>query len=282
MNTSSNKTTTNRSQGWQTAKLEGHLNEDFFTSENIPPKIKNILEKNETIISIQGGGSKEVRVETIFGYKAPSKTDKVVLTNKKRHTISLKKSKTGQVYLIDSNRFFNGFEIWYDSEVPSEVREIMGLFTGESIDVQNVLQDSKVLEQNMKLSESQRTQRLCFDALEVYDSSKVSQTVAWFRENIGLITDYVFSRGLSKDVVEFAEYLYYKNFLDKNNPIDKVFKISELVELCERNLHLVQLGSRFGRTSIQLPFGHLQMHQNSLQFHHNFDKINELFLSKEQ
>lgn len=278
MNNTTKKNASARSQGWKRAKSEGHMNEDFFTTENIPQKIKNLLHENEFIISIQGGGSKEVRVETIFGYKAPPKTDKVVVTNKNRHTISLKKSKSGQVYLIDSNKFFSGFEICYNREAPSEVREIITLFTGESDDVENVLKDEMVMKQNMQVSLTQRTRRLCFDALDVYDSSKVSKTLEWFKENIRSITDYVFSRGLSKDSQHFAEYLYYKNFLDKDNPMDKVFKISEFVDLCLQNSHLVKFGSKFGGTTIQLPFGHLQMHQKSLQFHHDFDKINGLFL----
>jgi hypothetical protein len=130
----------------------------------------------------------------------------------------------------------------------------------------------------MQVSPTQRTRRLCFDALDVYDSSKVSKTLEWFRENIGLITDYVFSRGLSDDSEQFAEYLYYKNFLDEDNFTDKVFKISELVDLCQQNSHMVEFGQRYGRTSIQLPFGHVQMHQDTLQFHHSYSKILGLFV----
>lgn len=267
-----------RSEGWEKAKYEGHLNEDSFTQENVSSEILSILDEDEHIVSIGGGGSNELKVVTLFGYKAPSKTDKVILTNKRSITISLKKSDGGQVYLIPSDKFFSGFEIWYNREVPSEVGEIITLFTGESDDVENVLQDEMVMKQNMQVSPSQRTRRLCFDALDVYDSSKVSKTLEWFRENIGLITDYVFSRGLSDDSHQFAEYLYYKNFLDEDNSMDKVFKISELADLCQQNSHMVEFGQRYGRTSIQLPFGHVQMHQDTLQFHHSYSKILGLFV----
>ena len=267
-----------RSEGWEKAKYEGHLNEDSFTRDNVSSEILSILDEDEHIVSISGGGSNESKVVTLFGYKAPSKTDKVILTNKRSITISLKKSDGGQVYLIPSDKFFSGFEIWYDKEVPSEVGEIITLFTGESDDVENVLMDERVMNENMKVSPTQRTRRLCFDALDVYDSTKVSQTLEWFRENIGLIADYVFSRGLSNDSDEFAEYLYYKNFLDENNQMDKVFKISDLVDLCQRNSHMVEFGQRYGRTSIQLPFGHVQMHKDVLQFHHSYEKIRNLFI----
>ena len=270
-----------RSEGWEKAKHEGHLNEDSFTRDNVSSEILSILDEDEHIVSISGGGSNELKVVTLFGYKAPSKTDKVILTNKRSITISLKKSDGGQVYLIPSDKFFSGFEIWYDKEVPSEVGEIITLFTGESDDVENVLMDERVMNENMKVSPTQRTRRLCFDALDVYDSTKVSQTLEWFRENIGLIADYVFSRGLSNDSDEFAEYLYYKNFLDENNQMDKVFKISDLVDLCQRNSHMVEFGQRYGRTSIQLPFGHVQMHKDVLQFHHSYEKIRNLFDSRD-
>lgn len=270
-----------RSEGWEKAKYEGHLNEDSFTRDNVSSEILSILDEDEHIVSISGGGSNELKVVTLFGYKAPSKTDKVILTNKRSITISLKKSDGGQVYLIPSDKFFSGFEIWYDKEVPSEVGEIITLFTGESDDVENVLMDDMVMKENMKVSPTQRTRRLCFDALDVYDSTKVSQTLEWFKENIGLIADYVFSRGLSNDSDEFAEYLYYKNFLDENNHMDKVFKISDLVDLCQRNSHMVEFGQRYGRTSIQLPFGHVQMHKDVLQFHHSYEKIRNLFDSRD-
>lgn len=270
-----------RSEGWEKAKYEGHLNEDSFTRDNVSSEILSILDEDEHIVSISGGGSNELKVVTLFGYKAPSKTDKVILTNKRSITISLKKSDGGQVYLIPSDKFFSGFEIWYDKEVPSEVGEIITLFTGESDDVENVLMDDMVMKENMKVSPTQRTRRLCFDALDVYDSTKVSQTLEWFKENIGLIADYVFSRGLSNDSDEFAEYLYYKNFLDENNHMDKVFKISDLADLCQRNSHMVEFGQRYGRTSIQLPFGHVQMHKDVLQFHHSYEKIRNLFDSRD-
>lgn len=274
----SEKECRSRSEGWERAKYEGHLNEDSFTRENVSSEILSILDEDEHIVSISGGGSKELKVVTLFGYKAPSKTDKVILTNKRSITISLKKSDGGQVYLIPSDKFFSGFEIWYDKEVPSEVGEIITLFTGESEDVENVLMDERVMKENMKVSPTQRTRRLCFDALDVYDSTKVSQTLEWFRENIGLIADYVFSRGLSNDSDQFAEYLYYKNFLDENNHMDKVFKISDLADLCQRNSNMVEFGERYGRTSIQLPFGHVQMHKDTLQFHHSYSKISKLFV----
>lgn len=277
----SEKENRSRSEGWEKAKYEGHLNEDSFTRDNVSSEILSILDEDEHIVSISGGGSNELKVVTLFGYKAPSKTDKVIRTNKRSITISLKKSDGGQVYLIPSDKFFSGFEIWYDKEVPSEVGEIITLFTGESDDVENVLMDERVMEENMKVSPTQRTRRLCFDALDVYDSTKVSQTLEWFRENIGLIADYVFSRGLSNDSDEFAEYLYYKNFLDENNHMDEVFKISDLVDLCQSNSHMVEFGQRYGRTSIQLPFGHVQMHKDVLQFHHSYEKIRNLFDSRD-
>jgi len=262
-----------RSEGWVKAKKEGHLNEDSLTTRTITPEIQNILREGEEVISIEGGGIKELSVVTIFGYKAPSKTDKKIVTNQRTINISLKKSNAGQVYLLPSYKFFSGFEIWYDKEVPAEVGEIITLFTGESPDIKDVLQIESVRIQNQQVSKSQRTRRLCFDALMEYDKEKVDTTIQWFKDNIGLITDFVFKRGLSDSKDEFADYIYYKNFLDKTSPMNHILKIDDFTQLCQDNSHTIELGSRYGKTSIQLPFGHLQMHKGMLQFHHNFNKI---------
>ena len=62
---------------------------------------------------------------------------------------------------------------------------------------------------------------------------------------------------------------------------DELYDISKICSriqtLTNAKADVVYYGNTLGGSTIQLPFGFVQWHQNSMQFHHNFEKIQKLF-----
>ena len=130
------------------------------------------------------------------------------------------------------------------------------------------------------------------------DSEEIAlKTLEWFKENIGNITSFCFSRGLVANECAWADYVWYKNTVDAKKKIDEIFNIEELVNKVIAKKNQVYYGKKDGGTTIQLPFGFVQWHfpgekkkrakveaeglifkePGSLQFHHDFEKIQKLF-----
>ena len=108
-----------RSRGWKHAKISGHKNESDITKKiNNDILFREKLEKKlflkSKIKSATEGGLKEKNVQDVFNGSTKSKTDiKILLVNREKINLSIKKSSGGQVYLIGVDRFINGFEIQF-------------------------------------------------------------------------------------------------------------------------------------------------------------------------
>lgn len=107
----------NRGEGWKHAKISGHENEDAVYDEILENvELKNRIlhaahKENRKIVSIDVGGLNEKDVPSVMGDKTKSKSDiKVNLDNGETIGISVKKSLSGQVYLIGIDRFIQGYE----------------------------------------------------------------------------------------------------------------------------------------------------------------------------
>ena len=75
---------------------------------------------------------------------------------------------------------------------------------------------------------------------------------------------------------EWSEFVWYVNFLGEHN-VDEIFPIEKI---CNASMKVaeneVYYGDKNGGTTIHLPFGFVQWHQKQMQFHHDFNKINDL------
>ena len=63
----------------------------------------------------------------------------------------------------------------------------------------------------------------------------------------------------------------FDNLYDTTEICNRVQKLTNI------NTDVVYYGNTLGGSTIQLPFGFVQWHQHSMQFHHNFEKIRALF-----
>jgi hypothetical protein len=280
--------TRNRSEGWKHAKISGHANENDITNKiNNNNIFRENLEKKLNLKSsikfAEVGGLNEKNVEDIFGGKTKSKTDlKIILKNKKKINISIKKSLGGQVYLIGVDRFLNGFEIQFKKKIDEDIKRAFKLFFSGANDILQII-DSAVLskieeKKKIKIKKyEKRKKRITWLTFEEYNLQLSLKFIEWFKKNINDIFLFCFERGLSNNKEEWADFIWYKNELMENE-IDFVFDIKKMYKTINNNQfkQMIVQGSTLGGTTLKLPFGFVQWHQSQIQFHHNFELMNNL------
>ena len=280
--------TRNRSEGWKHAKISGHANENDITNKiNNNNTFRENLEKKLNLKSsikfAEVGGLNEKNVEDIFGGKTKSKTDlKIILKDKKKINISIKKSLGGQVYLIGVDRFLNGFEIQFKKKIDEDIKRAFKLFFSGANDILQII-DSAVLskieeEKKIKIKKyEKRKKRITWLTFEEYNLQLSLKFIEWFKQNINDIFLFCFERGLSINKEEWADFIWYKNELMENE-IDFVFDIKKMYKTINNNQfkQMIVQGSTLGGTTLKLPFGFVQWHQSQIQFHHNFELMNNL------
>lgn len=268
-----------RAEGWKYAKKTGHQNENNVKNEllkNIEYQ-KKILSNlgiiDDIIIDIEESGISEKNVLSILGDTTKSKTDLKIKLKRNTATIniSLKKSLAGQVYLIDVNRFINGFEKRF-FKISENVKKAIVLFWGNDeklvFDILN--------KYSTNINYEKRKKRLVAETLFKYDKVLYDELINFFREHIDKIVMFCFSLGLERDTLNTPEYIWYKNTIDNliiEDSIDIIISISDICNRSKENKNIVSYGKLNGGTVINLPFGFVQWHQGKMQFHHKYNNI---------
>ncbi len=272
----------NRAEGWQHAKLTGHENEalvkELFSAEGTfrSEFLKRLGKENLNLVSYEIGGLHETSVDSVFGDKTKSKTDlKIVLEDGSEFNISIKKSLSGQVFLIGVDRFIKGFEKQYGVAISDNVKKAIELFWGTHEDTTDIVKNFGV-----NKAYENRKHRSVANTLKVYNEELYVQLLLWFKDNITEIFDFCFCRGLAKKQEDWANVVWYINKLGEND-VDEVFLTSELKEKMLTSINeTIFYGNKGGGTTIQLPFGFVQWHNpgnkgkfGSIQFHHGYKKL---------
>ncbi|WP_072229512.1 hypothetical protein [Campylobacter coli] len=263
----------NRSQGWIYAKKSGHNNETLI-AKNINDNLEYYSKYFDFAIKNCGviTGIKETLIPSIFQDKTKSKTD-IVLQGKENDflNISIKKSKGGQVFLVSPERFIKGYEIIFNVSIPDEVKKAIAEFFGNKKILESYNMDINYNADNIKIQKYQlKKQRLVAQNL-TDDNADI--LLNWFKNNIYNITLLCFSTGFASSNLYYSEIIWYKNLVDDKKDLNTKFFIEDIATKSEKYINLIEYGTRNGGTTIQLPFGFLQWHQCSMQFHHDFDKI---------
>ncbi|MBP5517462.1 MAG: hypothetical protein J6X91_02205 [Bacteroidales bacterium] len=271
----------NRSEGWRHAKVSGHENEEdveqFFQHDDFRRHIEERLGVPR-IVQATVGGICEKNVSSILGDLTKSKTDlRLVLEDGKNINISIKKSSGGQVYLIGVDRFIAGFELHFKKIIPKDVKEALYLFFFGHTQTDKILEDPTITGDlsTHALRYVKKRHRLTETLLRRYNSNMADALISWFNENKGLIADFCFSKGLAANKGDWADYVWYINLLGEDS-FDTIYPINDIVYAVDLSSDKVFYGNRQGGTTIQLPFGFVQWHQEQIQFHHNLDKIVEI------
>lgn len=268
----------NRAEGWQYAKLSGHENE-YCVSELLVNDIhytnfflKRLNKSTFSIQKVKYGGLHEESVLSIFNDLTKSKTDlSVYLNNEERINFSLKKSEGGQVFLINKERFINGFEKMFNTTISESVKQAIYLFWSGKNDpsLNNIINSYNSNFKNYEI----RKNRLTASTLFNYDSTLYYNLLTWFRENIYNLTIFCFATGLSIDRKSYSHYVWFKNLVDNNKNMDELFCIENIARQSYLYNSIINYGTRNGGTTIVLPFGSVQWHQNQLQFRHDLKSI---------
>lgn len=275
----------NRAEGWQHAKLTGHSNEELAKElvEHAPEVQKRILAcygaEGGTISRVEIGGLNESDVDSIFGGKTKSKPDmRVYLSDGGVIKISIKKSISGQVFLITADRFIKGFEAIFEP-IPELVKEGIRLFWGDHPEVKSIIE--RYSSSSTKVYELKKS-RLVHETLKNYNPEMDEALLQWFKDNIVQIFKFCFTCGLAKKSSDWADIIWYINQVDKDVDIDDMITIESISDLLKDNVHTIKYGNRNGGSTIQLPFGFVQWHDpgnkgiKNLQFHHDYNKIKKL------
>lgn len=267
-----------RSGGWKHAKLSGHSNEELvcLMLKNDASQQRRILEAinkpNARIIDCYCGGLHETNVPSVVGGTTKNKADLIIKLNDGQFVgISIKKSLNGQVFLIKEESFIRGFELQYGKTIPADVRRAISLFWGSANDTVSIINSYGREYREYEL----RKHRLTAQTLRNYNQSLSAKLLDWFRDNIYNIVDYCFARGQARNASDRALIVWYVNLLGEHN-IDEIYHIDSLCSAAESNKGVIIYGTKGGGTTINLPFGFVQWHQKSMQFHHKHSQIGQL------
>ena len=269
----------NRAEGWQHAKITGHSNEElcaFLLKENleVQKRFLNCLGlKNEKVEEVKTGALHEHDVPSILGDKTKAKPDLyVTLSSGNIIGVSLKKSLSGQVFLISVDRFIQGFEAAYD-EIPDIVKQGIKLFWGGHPDIIKIANkiNGKYIDYEL------RKKRLVHDTIAKYNPDIDSSLINWFRDNVTKIFEFCFTKGLASEPKDWAHIIWYKNMVDPDVCVDTFLTLDTI--RTKISTDKIVYGTRTGGSTILLPFGFVQWHDpgnkgnNNLQFHHKYNEL---------
>lgn len=268
----------NRAEGWTHAKLSGHENEinielSFSDSSFCAQFSKRLGIAQIKTVSV--GGLCETTVPSVLGGNTKSKTDlSILLEDGKKINISIKKSDSGQVYLISVERFIQGYEKQFSITIPEDIKDTLRLYFHGHPDTSKLLESPSVthLEKTSLIQYQVRKQRLVWTSLENFDKEKANNFLEWIKNNIKNIAEYCFSKGLARNQEDWADYVWYINTLGENQ-FDAIFAVSDIKYATEKNMSNVKSSKRNGGSTINLPFGFVQWHQRQMQFHHSLQAL---------
>lgn len=276
----------NRSEGWKHAKLDGHGNENrvagalpsdkSFISDIGSLKLGKRLSGKPKALDIG-----QTPVKTIFGDLQLPKPDIVLeWCNHVRTNLSVKKSSSGQVWLVTFERFLETFRHHSGIPVNPDAAKALALFIGGKDNLAKYRSDFLLaLNASKSASPTIYAQELHQNRLSATSISR-SFPICWnalmdfLRNYIGLITELAFARGATESDEMWAEVVLY-TLPDGSRSIFSIADMAARSKLA--NQSKITAGPKNGGTTIILPFGFLQMHKNSIQFHHQLKAIKNLY-----
>ena len=273
----------NRASGWKHAKLSGHANEasvNKLLNEDIEYQQDFLIRtgyQNEKITHSTIGGLHETNVIGVLGKKTKSKTDlKVYCKSGKQINVSIKKSLGGQVYFVRAGLFFDVFEKQFNKTIPQNVKRAIELFWAAADDAVQIIEKHGDKSKNKDYNLQLRHHSLNAATLKSYNIILYNDMLSWFKNNGFELAQLAFSMGAAKESSEWSEFVWYINTLGENE-VDEIFSINDICNAATTvSEEETYYGSSNGGTTIQLPFGFVQWHQEQMQFHHNYEKVKHL------
>lgn len=180
------------------------------------------------------------------------------------------------MFLVSVSRFIKGFEMHFQ-RIPSNIKKAIKLYWGNHENIEQFISEYGEKEKKHIKDLEVRKNRLVGTSLKRYDLKLAESLLDWLKNNISKITLYCFSRGLAKNREDWADFIWYKNFIKKDPGIDKIFDIKIMSNAMKNHTEHIHFGPRYGGSTIWLPFGFVQWHQKQMQFHHKYNDIEGIY-----
>ena len=196
----------------------------------------------------------------------------------------VKKSNPAHICLKKVECFIPEFEAQFRKKIPSIVKEALLLFIGRHPRQREILRSIPVNYVGDKVRDDiERTyhHRLTLASMYGYNETMADSLLEWFRANSSDLFLYCFSLGGVKEKTDAAGFLWYHS----SNGAESDFEIIDLKKLANKlcAIPFAQLSPMVGPrdaarvgSTIDLPFGNLQYHEDALEFRHDVDKIHNL------
>jgi hypothetical protein len=281
-----------RSEGWQWAKISGHVNEEqladlLLNNRSFGREIgRRVFGKDVgSPIEVFGGGAAAEHVLDIFASRTNGKPDIYVRwAGSEPVNFSVKKSISGQVFLTSVDRFFRGYEYHFEESVPERIATMMRLFIGANPEECDFAMRGKTYlgpkQRGSTQLQEQHQHRLLGITLDRYFPEDWRATLRWLDSRCSQIADFVFARGYAINNSDFATHVWYFVSDGERIQVDRIFQIPEIIRHSSTTGNRVAIGPRNGGSTIVFPFGFLQMHSpqadNQIQFHHQFAKLQNM------
>lgn len=267
-----------RSGGWTFAKKDGHNNERKFASDlGVEPSLLEAVFDHEfgpqwKKYGVEVTSEEQKRVSSIFADKTTSKNDLEFFSSGKHFGASLKKSPSGQVWLVTTSNFLRALD-FYGGSISSDFEIGLKLFIGGADNLADVqkLYEAGINQGSAHTQTEIRKERLTLETINRISRNIYEEFLEGIRANMSLITTLAFSRGTAINEEDWSTWLIY------NKPTVSSFRIEDVMGASNRSLEMVSPGPKNGGTTVWLPWGFLQMHRpqgkNLLQFHHKYNAI---------
>lgn len=231
---------------------------------------------NARVESVVGGSKTVSKVSLRLMWKNGSFTNFIVKKDGPAH-ICLKRIET----------FVPEFEAQFKKKIPRDVREALLLFVGRHPRQKEILDSISVNFVGDEIRDLERSyhNRLTLASMYGYNDALADRLMNWFRENASELAMFCFSCGAAKRVEDFAEYLWYHSSNSADSDID-IVNLKSLIQKLKRVPQKIiapmvspRDHARVGST-INLPFGNLQYHEEGIEFRHDRDKIHQIMQLK--
>ena len=277
----------NRSEGWKHGKLSGHANEAHVARLLVEDRglarevfLARFGDEHSTqleVTAVEDIG--KLTVPTVLGDLRYPKPDTLIeFEGGKRLALSIKKSESGQVWLVTLDRFVKIVEFYTHAPVPPIALEALHLFIGGARNIKTVASlYEQAIESTPETLVSIRKQerhqkRLTSTTLKAVYPQRWQALIDFLVENIELLTLLMFSRGATASKDYWADTVLY--YLENGGTA--AFDIQRIAAAAQQARDEIAYGVLRGGTTIQLPTGFLQMHKGQVQFHHQLHKLSEL------
>lgn len=230
-----------------------------LAGNDLPTHVESIIE-----------GNKPIRAKT---------TLRIIWKDGTRTNFRTTISNSSQIHLQKANNFIEEFSSKYHCEIPAKVQEALRFFSGSHQNQKGILESipvDYVGEGVRQKVESNYFNRLTLASMYGYDEEMPLLLLEWLRQNCDKVFLFCFASGAAKDQNEAADFMWYRTGNSSSDEFE-IYNLSQIASAIRVAMHSKEMRTnmvcpndklQIGST-IALPFGNLQQHENDLQFRHD-------------